>query len=153
MTRRPQKPAVAQVRGSALKLLVVFNSPQLEHTPPPSQRKQLLSSYTAQAQSDLRSKPPTQIPQTQHNTNHNGPSKGVPRDAARVRQGRPPVHHQVQQAYVLTLCPRRSPTLASKMKEAKRESSEWAYKNTCARTRHEQCARKPTHLHLLSLSH
>ena len=40
--------------------------------------------------------------QTQH-IPRNGPSKGVPRDAARVRQGRPPVHHQVQQAYVFTL--------------------------------------------------
>ena len=33
-------------------------------------------------------------------TSSNGPSQGIPRDAARVRQGRPPVHHQVQQAYV-----------------------------------------------------
>ena len=32
-------------------------------------------------------------------TSSNGPSQGIPRDAARVRQGRPPVHHQVQQAY------------------------------------------------------
>jgi hypothetical protein len=59
---------------------------------------------------------------TQHSP-HNGPSKGVPRDAARVRQGRPPVHHQVQQAYVFTLS-----LLAKQAEEtiAKEHSVRWA---------------------------
>lgn len=31
---------------------------------------------------------------------HHGPSKRSPRNAARVRQGRPPISHTLQQAYV-----------------------------------------------------
>lgn len=46
-------------------------------------------------------KPEHRLNNPQHtNHQHNGPGQGVPRDAARVRQGRQAVHHQVQQAYV-----------------------------------------------------
>jgi hypothetical protein len=46
-----------------------------------------------------RTNPPKHTTNHAHKPRRNGPSQGIPRDAARVRQGRPPVHHQVQQAY------------------------------------------------------
>jgi hypothetical protein len=102
MTRRPQKPAVAQRATSSPSSIrppycytSEHTSPHHQNTPNPHTDHSRLPEHTPNRSTHLSSHHTQHIP-------HNGPSKGVPRDAARVRQGRPPVHHQVQQAYVFT---------------------------------------------------
>lgn len=119
MTRRPQKPAVAQratsspssIRPPLLLHFRTYTTPPQIHTNPIRR-----SPYSTPHHRNTTAYSSHQ-PHTQH-IPHNGPSKGVPRDAARVRQGRPPVHHQVQQAYVFTLF-----LFAKRMKEKDSEGS------------------------------
>jgi hypothetical protein len=84
-------------------------------------------------------------PQTTHThkRSSNGPSQGIPRDAARVRQGRPPVHHQVQQAYAS--CPLSLPFSPFSSRERERVRS-WTFADMRVQpTSASSCAsRKPS---------
>lgn len=90
--------------------LPVFNPTTIattlsEHTLPPTPQIQSAPNPYADQSTSNHARTTYILSNKPHTTHipHNGPSKGVPRDAARVRQGRPSVHHQVQQAYVFTL--------------------------------------------------
>ena len=168
MTRRPQKPAVAQratsspssIRPPLLLHFRTYTTPPQIHTNPIRR-----SPYSTPHHRNTTAYSSHQ-PHTQH-IPHNGPSKGVPRDAARVRQGRPPVHHQVQQAYVFTLSllakkPRKGKTRGAFIRWAQRPliSRQIATNRICSslsptKHAHTHCMQnmntyKPTNMLLLS---